>query len=460
MRPFQFARGMVLASHDGLAWRVCALKGGRGEWTCAASVEEASRNARQLPKRVLDFLAQSGARRLRILLSGDVHALATALPEDATNEELHAALAYEAQGEIGLEAAGHRLAAVRTHLLGMGGERNTLLTASFETDHLGKLAAESENEGVRFEAAGSLELALLAAHAQRAPERRLLLVRERTSFYAVPANEPQPFAVAMLPLGRDVAVQAAARERAERARERLGAHAAIPLTVALPRDADEQTRKVIATYFGGCRDVELVDGEELEAAAIRTAVAGSVGGVDSLCPWIGLPPPPRDPHRHGTAILGLILAVALVWAGMRRGQLKADLCAAQENRAAWQALEQARKQAKDEVNTLRDRQNATVARKTLLEKPKPLPKGLLPLLETLAVHMPIHSGLESIQQRGEGFEIAGVTHWQDGVPQLDAALSEMGRREKMRREFGGLEAVDGQLAQRFRFNVMPGGDGP
>jgi hypothetical protein len=53
-----------------------------------------------------------------------------------------------------------------------------------------------------------------------------------------------------------------------------------------------------------------------------------------------------------------------------------------------------------------------------------------------------------------------VTRWQDGLTQLDAALREMGEREGMRREFGGLETIEGQYAQRFRFTIHPGEDRP
>jgi hypothetical protein len=452
---FQIGRGMVLAIHDGAVWRAYALQGARGDWTCTGRVAEASRNSRQLPKRLLEFLGRSGSRRLRVLLSGDVHVLTTELPEDASDEELHTALIYEAQGETGIEAAGHRLAATRAHLYDMGGDRKTLLASGFEIEPLTRLAAEAENEGARFEAAGSLELALLAVHAQASPNRRLLVVRERTSFYAVPANDPQPFLTAMLPLGQDVASDSAARERAERARERLGVHASMPLTVVLA-GGNERMIEQLAPYWGGCRDVAMADWGEMEEQAIRIGAGSPVGGVDSLCPWIGLPPPPHDPHRHGTVIFGLILAVALTWTGMRWQGLNGALRAAQTNRCAWEALEQARKQAQEGSKALRDRQHAVLARKALLEKPEPLPPGLLPLLETLAGHMPTYSCLETIQQRDNGFEITGVTRWQDGLPELDAALREMGRREGLRREFGGLEAVDGQFAQRFRFEVLPG----
>ncbi len=449
-------KALAVAVYDGTAWRAYLLRSSHGEWVCADRAEEASRGGRQLPKGILAFLAQSRARRLRVLLSGEVHMLTAALPNDASDEELHTALAYEAQGEIGLEAAGHRLAAARADLFEMGGERKALLATAFESERLAKLAEEAEGEGLHFEGAGSLELAILSAHARRAPNRRLLLLRDRTSFYAVPENDPQPFLTAMLPIGSDTGSDAAAGERVARARERLSMHDATPLTVAAPGEVT-RWRERIAPCLEGCADVAFVPLAELEEDALRTAAGGRAGGVTEACPWIGLPPPPRDPHRHGTAILFVILAAALAWAGMRKQNLDRDLRAAQAALAAWNTLDNARKQATSETQSLRVRQHAILEKQALLDGRRSLPHGLLPLLETLAEHMPSYSGLVSITQQGDGrFEVTGLTRWQDGLPLLDAALREMGRREGLRREFGGLETIEGQYAQRFRFAVVPG----
>jgi hypothetical protein len=459
MKRFRRGKRMAIALHDGESWRAYALQFGQGEWTCAARAEEASRNPRQLPKRLMDFLGQSGARRLRVLLPGEVLALTTALPEDATDEELHTALAYEAQGETGIEAAGHRLAAVRADLHGMGGDRKTILAAGIELEHLERLAADAESEGLALEGAGALDLALLAAHAQRNPNRRLLVVRERISLHVSPASVGQPFAVATLPLGRGVANDSAARERAERARDRLSALAEVPMTLVLA-NGSEKEREQLACYLGKCGDVEVAEGLELEELAVRIGAGSRPGGVDSPCPWVGLPPEPRDPHRHGSALLGVVVAAAVAWSGMRWHRLGVDMRQARETRAAWERLEQVRLQARATVEGLRDRQGAMQAKKALLEQTSPLPSGLLALLETLAERMPTYSCLESIRQIEGGFEILGVTRWQDGLPQLDAALREMGRREGFRREFGGLEAVEGESAQRFRFEVLRGEDRP
>jgi hypothetical protein len=454
------SKSVVVAVHDGLAWRAYALRRGHGEWTCVERAEEESRAGRGLPKAMLDFVARSRARRLRVLLSGDVHALLAELPEDASDEELHTALAYEAQGELGLETAGHRLAASRATLYDMGGERKALLAAAFEIERLERLAAEADSEGVVFDGAGSLELAVLSAHAHRAPNRRLLLVRERTSFYAVPANDPQPFLTAMLPLGLDALSDPTAKERADRARERLTVHDAMPLTVVLPGEV-ERLRDRVAPYLGACANVEYVTLAELEDAAVRMAAGGRAGGVTQACPWIGLPPHPRDPHRHGTVILFVILAMTLGWAGLRKQGLERDLCDAQANLAAWEKLEAARKQAADESKALRERQGAAMMKRAMLEERRCLPRGLLPLLGALAESMPPYSALVSVEQRAaDGFEVAGLTRWQDGLTQLDAALREMGEREGMRREFGGLETIEGQYAQCFRFTIQPGEDRP
>jgi hypothetical protein len=423
---------------------------------CAGRLEDASRSGRKLPKTLLEFFVRGRVRKVRALLAGDVLSLTAALPEDATEEELHVALAYDAQGELGLDAAGHRLAAVRGDRLGLGCDRNLVLAAAFETERLERLAGDAEGEGLAFEAAGSIELAVLAAHMRRTPERRLLFLRDRTGFYAVPGTERQPFLATMLPLGLDALADPAARQRAEHARERLEILAAMPLTVVAPGSVAVLSER-LAPLVGSCGEVEWVGLQELETALLPLVVSGAVGGVETVCPSIGLPPPSRDPHRNGTVLLFAVLAATLGWVGLRHRDLKADLCAVRARMQAWETLEAARQQARAESDQLRARQVALSARMALLGGKDSLPRGLQPLLATLAEHMPAYASLQSVRQRKEGgFEIAGLTYWQDGLPQLDAALRDMGLREGLRREFGGLETIEGQRAQRFRYSVVPG----
>jgi hypothetical protein len=429
MKLLRQGKELAIAVHDGLSWRAYALRHTQGDWVVVNRTDEVSHHGRQMPKPILEFLAQCGALRLRVLLSGEVHTLATALPEDASEEELHTALAYEVQGELGIDVPNHRLAAARADLYQMGSERKALLAASFELDRLRRFAADAEAEGLTFEGVGSLELAVLAQHARRAPHRRLLLVRERTSFYAVPANGPQPFMVAMLPLGLDPAADAAARERSDRARDRLNLQATLPLTVVLPGEAGP-SRERLAPYLGSGTDIEYLGIAETEKAAMPACATGPVGGVDAACPWIGLPPAPRDPHRHGTIILLMVLAATLCWVGWRKHDLDGALQQVRDNRTAWESLENARQRAESETKSLRDRQNGLLARKALLERQVCLPSGLLPTLATMAEHMPAYSSLLSVNPRPEGgLEIVGLTRWQDGLPQLDAALRSNNRTE-------------------------------
>jgi hypothetical protein len=454
-------KDMAIAIHDGLSWRAYILRQTRGQWSLDGQTEDPSRNGRQLPKKIIEFAAQSRLRRLRVLLSGEIYTVSMALPEDASEEELHTALSYEAQGELGLEMAGLRLAAARGTLLNMGSESKTLLAATFEQDRLARFASDAEGEAIAFECAGSLELAVLAAQAKRVPQRRLLFIRERTGFYAVPASDSQPFQVAMLPLGLEAFTDSASRERAEHVGERLAAQKGIPLSVVVLGEP-ALLRERLTPFLGACADIEFLSLAELEPALLPACAAGRVGGVDEACPWIGLPPLPRDPHRHGTVLCLAVVAAALCWVGGSKIRLDANLRDARNNRAAWESLESARKRAEGETKSLREQQNRLLAKKTLLERRSCLPFGLMPTLETLAGGMPAYSSLVSIKPRvGGGFEIVGLTQWQDGLPQLDAALREMAGREGLRREFGGLEtAAEGLGGQRFRFVIAPGVDLP
>jgi hypothetical protein len=449
-------RTLAIAVHDGLHWHACKMKRRGGEWVCVDRMDEPARAARQLPKELRDFIARSRARRLRIVIPGDVHTLSTELPLDASNEELQSALAYEAQGELGIEAAAHRLAAARSNLYDMGGSRGSFLAAAFEIEILERLADGGETDGVHFEGAASLELGLLTAHARRHPDQRLLFIRSRSSFYAVPARDTQPFMATMLPLGLDLTDSPSAHERIARAAERIALHDAVPLRVILPT-ADEAARARLASVIGNCREVEFIALEDTLAELLTICAATRVGGVDQSCPMIGLPPPPRDPHRHGTVIMFLILAASLLWLGLRHGELKREIALKTADLAAWESLERARRQAESESAALRERQQSLLARQTLLRDRRPLPTGLLPVLRTLGENMPPYSCLSKVEISTEaGISIEGLTHWQEGLTRLDAALRDTAASTGLQREFGGIETRAGDYAQTFSYRLADG----
>jgi len=450
---------LTLAVYDGLGWRASVYRWSRGQWRCFATTSDPSRHGKQLPKSILDFALKSGTRRLRVLLSNDVQPLSLAMPDDLTLEEQHTAIAHEASGELGLDANTQLLAAARSDLYDMGGDMHSLAVSAFDRLLIERFAEDAAREGLAFEGIGPLELALLWWHARHDPGQRLLLVRGTTAFYALPAGEIQPFLLSTLPLGLTAATDTNARERAERAKERLATHRELPLRVVIAGADSQPDIAWLMPLLGDPVAVETHALSELEPDALQLAVDCRVGGTTSPCAWVGLPPRPRDPHRHGTVIMVLIVLLTLGWVGRQYQSMQSRLYRDQARLAAWELLEQSRQSAKSESDRHRDRQAVLMSRQALLENRVPLPPGLIVTLDTLARDMPPYSRLTALSCReGNILEITGETRWQDGLSQLDEALRRALREIGMKREFGGIEAIDGTGAQRFRFRIMPGED--
>ena len=444
---------LVIALHNGQGWRARAFRHTRGEWACGEAKEVAGATARQIPKAIFDFAAGADVRRLRVLLSSDIHVLNIALSEDLADEETHTAIAYEAASEIGVDAQMLRLAAVRGDRYRMGGEPDTVLAAGFEMRQIERYEQDCERAGLAFDGAGALEMAVLGRHAREDENRRLLFIRKQTAFYAVPAGDAGPFVVSTLPLGLAMETDATARERSERALKRVAGQATFPLRI-MSCGPLEQER---VEWFRGClgegdgKDIELL--AECEPEVLRHAAFAEVGGTESGCAFVGTPPKARDPHRAGTVIFVALLVAALLGIGLVWDTSRHDLRHAEAKMAAWQTLESERKKAKDESSTVLKQRNQIIKVQTLINRRDCLPRGLLPVLRVLSGSMPRYSRITSIRQRERArFEIMGVTQWQEGLTNLSGALRGALREEGMVADLT-IDATAGATSQRFTFTV-------
>lgn len=447
---------LAVAVRDGGGWKLAVLRRAGGRWQVHAQAEHEAGNERQVPRVLLEAAVAAGARRLRLLLDGDPRLVSIEAHHELSPAELQAALLYEARGELGADAGGMRFAAAAIGQYELGAGDHDLLTAWFETERLCRFAEDARRAGLRFEAAGSLAAAVFHRHAARCPQRRLLLVREQTSFYVVPAGEAQPFLAVTLPLGLEALNDAVAGERAERARERLAAHRALPLSVIIAGAGTADRRAELAPLLGGAADVEMAALAEVMPEIVALAAGGHAGGPASPCGLIGLPPPARDPHRHGTVLMCLVLLLTLGWVALQRQSFLEELEDARARLAAWEALETERTAAVDEAERLRLRLDEARARRRFFSEHQPLPGGVLALLDAAAGHMPEYSRLESVRQVEGGLEITGVTRWQEGLSHLEEGLRQAAMMENMRRESGGIEMIEETGLQRFRFILRAG----
>lgn len=446
---------LAVAVYDGKSWSMTVLTFYNGKWQADTPVECDSRNGRQIPRSLLDAAAKAGVSRLRLLLSDDPRIFSIEAHHELFPEELQSALCFEARGEIGPDAEDMRFSSTPASRYEMGAGNQELLTAGFKLESLKRFAADARRAGLDFESAGALESFILKWHSKRSPETRLLFVREHTSFYVVPSFDAQPFMVTTLPLGLDALHNPVAKERAQRARERLSAHKTLPLSVIIAGHEPRKDHSEIKLFLGETKNIKITALPDLIREITVYAASTRENGEDSSCGLACLPPKPRDPHQHGTVIFFIILFMTLGWIGLQRHTYIREIKRSQRQLESWEKLQAARKTSKTSSERLRSQLDAQRVRLRLLSDHNPLPKGLLTILGAVSRHMPEYSRLESIRQIEGGFEIIGVTRWQEGLSQLDSGLRQAAASQGLQREFKGLETMQDSGLQRFRFVVRP-----
>ncbi len=447
---------LVIAVYNGICWRAMAFRFEGGHSHAAKPVEVASANGRQLPKQIIEYALAEDAVRIRVMATGDIHLLGMELPEDAADEEIHTAVAYEAADEIGNDAQMLRLAVVRADYYRMGADADAVLTSGFELKILDKFNHDCEKNGLDFEGIGSLEMAVLARHAREDENKRLLFLRKDNAFYVTPAADINPFMVSILPIGFNLEKDIAARERAERGLQRIEPHNNIPLRIVSCCPMPSAKRLWLEKSLANKTDFEIVDFGMVETDILNHAAWANVGGVESGCAFVSTPPEARSQYRVGTIIALAIFLVAVAWCGFKWHIFKRDYKSAEDKMQAWATLESEREKKSEMLISLLSKRQKLNEKKDLLKNHKALPKGLLKTLKVLSESMPKYSFVTEISHSGEeSLLISGMTRWQEGLSLLDSALKSALRKDGMDREFEGLEAIAGARAQKFKFIVKP-----
>ncbi|MDR2392252.1 MAG: hypothetical protein LBE84_11315 [Planctomycetota bacterium] len=438
---------ILIAAFDGKSWRGKAFKYRGGTWEAAGkAVETASRNNRKIPRQVLESAVSLEAKRLRLLMTSDLHSVTMELPEDADREELHTALAYEAAGEVGIDAHILRVAAVHAARYRMGGEANVMMTAGFESTLLEGFVRECDQAGLEFDGIGSLEMTVLARHARMGEDARLLFMRRQSSLYVVPACENAPFTFYPLPIGTDADASEAAAERNERAAKRLAAHRDLPLRVVTCGRLEPARLEAVRLMTGD--GAEFLVLQEFEDEIMRHAAHAEIGDTEAGCAFVGPPPAPRDPHRAGTWLALFIILLAGLYVGDRHYAFRRDLERQEAREAEWKKLVSERDKARNRLQAVNSRLDAVREKDELLDGATPLPGTLGPILAALTSGTPPFVRITEIVQVGaDQFDVHGVTRLSEGLVQLGDAF----RRHGLIGDFNNTALATGE--QEFVFHI-------
>ena len=451
---------MVIASFDGKHWRArlfefkIGARGGTrvglrmGSWETDGYVAEAaSRNNRKIPKQILEFAVAAKAKRLRVLMTADLHSIRMELPEDAEKEEVHTALVFESAGETGADANSLRIAAVRADRYRMGGEPTIVVTAGFETSLIDGFVRDCETAGIEFDCIGALEMAILACHARKGDDdTRLLLLRRQSGFYAVPAFDVTPFSFYSLPVGMYEDKSESAAERAERSAKRLAAQRDLPLRVVTCGSLDGGRAEALRSVTGEA--VECVNLYDIDDEIMRHTAHVEPGVTEAGCALVGPAPAPRDPCRAGTWMAVFILLMAGLYVTLVDHSLRKDAERQAIRETAWKKLVAEREKATKRRENANKQFASLQEREKLLKGNAFLPKPLTPLMDALAAGTPPFSRMTRIMQTGdEEFVVYGITRFAEGLVALGSTLQRYGLTNQY-------DTVKNAGDQEFHFRIQ------
>ncbi|MFW5803484.1 MAG: hypothetical protein ACOCWJ_06155 [Verrucomicrobiota bacterium] len=450
--------------HDGLVWHAVVLHRTSSGWAVEGVRETPGRNANRLPEDLLEFVGAARARRLRVLCCSEVQSIQFQIPPDIEPEELQTAVRFEYEHEVGANAGGdaQRLAVVALEALDFGGESGTVLTSPHSENTLKHHAHAAERVGLRFDGAGSLELAVLAwVCGVRKNDMRLLVLEESSAFYVAPGIGELPFTVAKLAIGtqpdRDAERE---RERLERAARRLAAQNDVPVTVLSCSPVTEQLQERLAPLFANAESVEWHALADVVADIAKTAAATSHPGLpEGPCPLVGPSPPPRDPHRWGTWGFFAIILMTVLGSFLHWRDLSAEEQRLVSQKEAWEELQQERENAESQKQRLRERRDEEIARQRALAGTRILPAGFLGILDTLAAAMPAYTRIQHIAKDNDarGLELTGYTAWQEGLTRLNRALNNTLKTEGLMTQLEILERTENEGRElKFTLKVVQG----
>lgn len=454
VKLFQKKRHPVaIVIHDGREWHVYLFTPEGNAWKPGATGMFAGQNPYHLPEKVTAFARDHGARRIRILIPGDVYTIGIELPDDHEPEEAHTALAYELEGETELEAHDMRLAAVRADRFRMGGTPNTVLATPFEGMRINAFDDACRSGGVDFEGVGSLELALLNYHARTHAQARCLLLRQQNCLYATPATAVMSFSVQSLSVSFSPEDAGAHPDRYERIARRLTAQADLPVVVCSHGPPEAERLETLRATLGAQAGMTVVDIHDCAPDMARhAACAREVGTLSNGCALIGKNRTPVDPHRVGTWLFCFIVVLCVATLGMRYLDLRWELHAAGTRTIAWEQIEKERSRLSARYESLKQQRDQCQSIARMLTTGRPLPNGLLELLDVLGREIPHYTRVRRLSENENGvLVLEGSTFYQQAVDQLTRSMCRVLQPLGLHVDPVGIEGNDTDGELRFTY---------
>lgn len=433
-------RADAVAVHDGQAWRLFW-----GRDLCEASAPTPA-PVNRLPQSFVDVLVQAECRRVRFLVSGDVHRMEGAIPSGMSLDKANAVIRSSMAETTGVETDG---LVVAGRSMSWGGVRKPFtLACGFDGDWVADVHATLSEAGLVCGGFASLELAMLATW-KPARDASLVVVDMGTSF-VVPAPRganpgPQTIPCGLRHFQSDAANGLA---RFQRAAATIGKDA--PLHLVVLGGAD------LAATFAAAGYVHVIaeNGDGWLRAAVRAVLLAKPNRTQGVSIPVANPYEPRKRFSQGwivaasLAILALPAAFRLASAWQTERNCRQLAAAA----APFRPLEKRIEQAKKALSSA----EAEFAREQTAQRSRIAARRPLVAFVDVAYYFCKHAGssltLDAIEQNGNRIDVRGTfSDPEDGVA-LNRGLLDYARRKNMevvKNEFVNESAGDAAFVNRF-----------
>ncbi len=433
-------RAEAVAIHDGQAWRLF--------WSRDLREMSAPQPApvNKLPSSFVDQIVQSKCRRVRFLISGDVHRLEGAIPNGMSLDKANAVIRASMAEATGVETDGLVVAGFS---MSWGGVRKPFsLACGFDGDWVADVHATLAEAGIACGGFASLELAMLATW-KPARDTSLVIVGVGTSF-AVPAPRGANPGPQTIPCGTRHFLSDAANglARFRRAAATLGKDAPLHLVVL--------GRESLAATFAAAGYVHVIEenGDDWLRTAARAVLRAKPNRIRGVSIPVANPYEPRKRFSHGWIVAAslAILALPAVFRQTCEWQTERECRRLRTASAPLRPLEKRIAKAK-KARTAAEAEFAgeQAAQRTRIAVRRPLVAFL-----DVASYFCKHSGssltLDAIEQNGNRIDVRGTfADPEDGVA-LNRGLLDYARRkniEVVKNEFINEAVGDAAFANRF-----------
>jgi hypothetical protein len=451
----KFSRVAVFL-HDGSNWYAYAFSYKKSYWHLLSHTNFFGKNSRQIPSQLFEFAETHGVRRIRVILSQNIHKLDDIeLPFDAMPEELQTIVSLAYTQVTGHEYGTVRVASAFADTFRMGGTSESLFAAGIETAQLEQYDKSCQVAGFRFDGCGVLELAAVAVGTKYFDETRFLILRRDKGFYITCALGDVPMTTSGIALNSPNDDKTRDTERIQVISRRLNTQKMIPLQIWYTTDVEQKKLDEIRESIDPDTQATFTDLTQYsEEIARKVAETTEIGIPTDGGAIVGLPEKEKDPYRAGTWLFGIAILLALLLTLATYQKLHADMKKIKNETDAWEKLRNERKKLNDKLTAIDNERKKNEQIIEILNRKNPLPIPLVSTLIELNKNMPDYTKLTEIEQiNDDELILTGYTLYQEGFIKLQPDLNKKLNKYKMQIELQSLEKIENSKEQKFILRI-------